>query len=391
MTAPSGGTLTATVCEDLGALSASDWDALGGAADPCLSHAFLGALERHGCVGGDSGWWPHHLLLHAGERLIGALPMYLKAHSQGEFVFDWSWADAWERAGHRYYPKLVCAVPFTPATGHRLLLARGQRRHQHARALAARAVEIARRSQVSSLHLLFCREPEAQELAGAGWLVRTGCQFHWHNPGYRDFTDYLGALDSKRRKQVRRERRMAAAAPVEIEIRHGDEAGAEHWQAYHRLYASTYDRKWGRPSLNPELFIDVAHAMPRRVLLVLARRGADYVAGAHCLVGDDTLYGRNWGCSEFHPALHFEMCYYRLIEYCIEHGLRRFDAGAQGEHKLARGFAPMRTWSAHWIADRGFRAAIGEFLDQERVAIDQYIEDARRHLPLTDGPGVCTA
>ncbi len=319
--------------------------------------------------------------MREGERLVAAAPLYLKAHSYGEFVFDWAWAEAHERAGLRYYPKLIGAVPFTPTSGPRLLVAADTGAAAARAALAGAARELAASLGCSSLHFLFCTEEEARELAGAGFELRTGCQFHWHNPGLASFDDYLAMLDSKHRKQVRRERREAAAAPVEIVRVAGTAASPEQWHAYHRLYRSTYDRKWGYPSLTLEFFETLGRELGDALLLVLARRGGRYVAGAHCLVGSDTLYGRNWGRSEYHRALHFEMCYYRTIEICIERRLKRFDAGAQGEHKLARGFLPTRTWSAHWIAAPRLRRAIAAHLAEEREAVAAYLRDAERHLP----------
>jgi len=366
---------------------ALQWNRLSANATPFVSHEYLLALERNGCVGGDSGWKPRHLLVRRGTRLVAAMPLYLKFHSQGEFVFDWGWAEAYERSALAYYPKLVSAVPFTPTTGPRLLVDPDPDLDGDAlrRVLIAAGVKVAARTGVSSWHCLFPPSEQAALFADAGLLTRTGCQFHWLNPGYRDFEDYLDAMSSKRRKQIRRERREAARAPVEIELRSGAEMGLDEWRAYHRLYASTYDRKWGYPSLSLDFFVEIGRTLADQVLVVLARNGNRYVAGAHCFVDGAALYGRNWGCSEFHRALHFEMCYYRTIEYCIRHRLARFDAGAQGEHKLLRGFIPVRTWSGHWIADQRMRAAIARFLDAERESIDAYLHDAAAHLPFKAG------
>ena len=372
---------TVTTVERVADVPASQWDALAGEGHPFTRHAFLDALERHGCVGEQVGWIPSHILVHAGGRLVGATPAYVKLHSQGEFVFDWSWAEAYSRHGLEYYPKLVSAIPFTPSTGPRLLVHPGTPRRAVKRALAVSAVEISKAMDTSSFHWLFPRESDTAALESSGLLIRSGCQFHWTNRGYRDFQDYLDALTSKRRKEIRRERRDAASAPVEIEIHDGSTATEEHWHAYHALYSSTYDRKWGYPALTPSFFTSVAESLPDQTLVILARRGGRYVAGAHCFVGRETLFGRNWGCTEHYRGLHFEICYYRLIEHCIRHGLSRFDAGAQGEHKLMRGFLPVETHSAHWIRDQRFREAIGRFLSEERAGLRRYRHAMAGHSP----------
>ena len=376
-----GSEYTVTTVGRIADVPASEWDALAGDGHPFTRHAFLDALERHGCVGEEVGWIPCHVLVHAGGDLAGATPAYVKLHSQGEFVFDWGWADAYSRHGLEYYPKLISAIPFTPSAGPRLLVRSGAPRPVVERALAAGAIAVAKAMRCSSFHWLFPHERDAAALKDQGLLMRSGCQFHWMNRGYRDFRDYLDALTSKRRKEIRRERRDAAAAPVEIEIHDGRTATEAHWRAYHALYSSTYDRKWGYPALTLPFFVSVAGALPDRILLALARRGRSYVAGAHCFVGRDTLFGRNWGCIEQHRGLHFEICYYRLIDHCIRRGLARFDAGAQGEHKLLRGFLPVETHSAHWIADPRFREAIGRFLAEERAGLRRYRRAMQRHAP----------
>lgn len=373
--------LRARVVDSLEQVSAADWDRLAGRDNPFLRHAFLGALERTGCLGQAQGWIPQHLLVERAGQLIGACPAYLKLHSFGEFVFDWGWAEAYERNGLEYYPKLLCAVPFTPAAGPRLLCAPGADRALVCQALVSSALQLAQRTQLSSAHWLFTDADDTRNLEQLGLLRRWGCQFHWHNPGYRDFQDYLDALTSKRRKQVRKERREAAQAPVIVELKHGNELEEGEIAQYHALYCSTYDRKWGQPSLTLEFLLDLARKMPRTLILILARRGRRIVAGAHLLRGESTLFGRNWGCSEQYRSLHFEVCYYRGIEYCIEHGLARFEAGAQGEHKLTRGFMPVRTHSFHWIRDARFREAIGEFVAREREQTGRYIEAAGTHSP----------
>lgn len=370
--------LHARVTERIDEVDPGEWNRLAGGDNPFLRHEFLSALERHGCVGEDSGWYPRHVLLYDGKRLIGAVPLYAKTHSFGEFGSDWAWAEAYARAGVAYYPKLVAAVPFTPATGPRLLHAGDA---GVAEALAAATIEVARSARVSSLQWLFCAPEDCRVLESRGLARRTGLQYHWHNHGYRDFQDYLDHLNAKRRKQVRRERREAAEAPVEVELLRGGEASETQWRAYHELYSATYDRKWGYPTLTPGFFEEIGRTMGDSVLLVLARRGGRYVAGAHLLRGRDTLYGRNWGCHEHHRCLHFEMCYYRGIEHCIDEGLATFEAGAQGEHKVWRGFSPVATLSAHWFRHREFRTAVEEFLEEERAHVARQIEFMRGHLP----------
>ena len=377
--------------ESLAEIPASEWNRLAGDDHPFLRHEFLVALERHACVGGDSGWYPRHLLVYAGERLVGAAPMYIKVHSYGEFGSDWAWADACERAGMAYYPKLVSAVPFTPATGRRLLCAPDADGEGIREAMIEAALEIARSAGVSSLQWLFATEEESRLLASREHATRIGCQYHWHNHGYRDFQDYLDHLRSKRRKQVRRERREANASDVTIRMLAGDEASETDWRDYHALYSATYDRKWGYPSLTPEFFCEVGTTMPESAMLVLAHRGATCVAGAHLFRGRDALYGRNWGCREYLPSLHFEMCYYRGIEYCIDQGIGVFEAGAQGEHKIWRGFVPRATHSASWFRDDRFRDAIADFLRRERAEITHHMTVMGEHLPFRAGDAEATA
>jgi predicted N-acyltransferase len=375
------GELTCRVAGAIDEVPAAEWDALAGGHDPFTTHAFLAALERTGCVGAGEGWQPQHLLVYDSHTLVGACPTYLKSHSYGEFVFDWGWADAYERHGLAYYPKLLSAVPFTPCTGPRLLSAPRADPARVARGLVSAAVQLAEQTELSSAHWLFTDERDTVLLEGLPLLRRWGCQFHWHNPGFRDMQDYLDAFTSKRRKQVRKERREAAAAPVEVQLKHGDELEEAEIAEYHALYCATYDRKWGYPSLTLEFFLHAAERMPRSLILILAKRGGRSVAGAHLFRGTTTLYGRNWGCRERHRSLHFEVCYYRGIEYCIAEGLARFEAGAQGEHKLTRGFVPQRTHSFHWIRDPRFRDAIDEFVTRERTQTRAYIEEAAAHAP----------
>jgi len=362
-------------------IDANEWDALEGDGNPFLQHAFLAALEHQGCVGPDTGWIPQHLVLYRQGRLQAAMPGYLKLHSYGEFVFDWAWAEASERAGWPYYPKLVSAIPYTPVTGPRFLLAQQKTPRDCVQQLLMACVERAQQQPLSSSHWLFTPGKDDELIRAEHFLERWGCQFHWYNQNYRDFDDYLQALTSKRRKQIRKERREAAAAPVDIVLRHGAELSAEELQAYHTLYCSTYDRKWGFPALSLEFFQELAVQMPQQLILILARRAGKIVAGAHFLRGENCLYGRNWGCSEYHSNVHFEMCYYRGIEYCIDNGLAVFEAGAQGEHKLFRGFKPVKTRSYHWIRELELRRAIAEFLHHERADITQYIQHMSAHEP----------
>ncbi|MGQ0658331.1 MAG: GNAT family N-acetyltransferase [Chromatiales bacterium] len=365
----------------LASVTAAEWNGLVGADYPFLRHEFLAALETHDCLA-PHGWTPAHLLARVGERLVGALPLYVKDNSYGEFVFDWSWAEAYERAGRRYYPKLVSALPFTPVTSPRVLLAQEAARGEVPAALIRAATEIMAQAGLSSLHCLFPPADEAQQLAAiCNGLVRTGCQYHWHNQGYRDFTEFLAALDAKRRKQIRHERRDVRAAGIEIEVLSGREASEGHWRQYHEFYCSTFRRKWGEPRLTLPFFMALGQNLPDAVLLILARHRGRYVAGAFALRGTRTLYGRHWGCSGFFRHLHFEVCYYRAIEYCIAHGLERLDAGAQGEHKIARGFLPVRTWSVHWLLDSAFRRAVADFLLRERAAVDRLASELSEHAP----------
>ncbi len=366
------------IATTLETVPAAEWDALVEDDNPFARHAFLVALERHGAVGEDFGWWPRYLLARDGGRLVGAVPLYLKDNSYGELVFDWSWAEAYERAGLAYYPKLVAAIPYTPATGRRLLTGD----ETVARRLIDAAVDYARDLGVSSLHWLFT---DARDTALLGAHpehdLRLGVQFHWHDAGYADFDAYLGALTASKRKKIRQERRRVREQGIELLRLHGDEVSDDQWSLWHRFYTSTFDRKWGHATLSEGFFREIGRTMPRNVLLVLARHAGETVAGAFCLRGRRTLYGRHWGCTRQLDQLHFEACYYQGLEYCLEQGLTRFEPGAQGEHKIARGFLPARTWSAHWIADPQWREIIGRFLEQERAGMLEYIEELSAHSP----------
>lgn len=359
----------------------ASWDALAGADNPFVQHAFLCGLEKQGCLE-DHGWVPCHLLAWRGTELAGGLLLYLRDNSEGEFVFDWNWADAYERAGGRYYPKLVTAIPFTPVTGPRILVRPDDSDADAIRELLFRAaIGFARENRLSSWHCLFPDAPAAQWLARQDLLPRYTCQFHWHNHGYRDFQDFLDTLSSKHRKQLRRERRAVADAGVEILRLTGNEVTDDQWRTFHGFYCSTFARRWGRPRLTLSFFRSLSATMPDRTLLMLARQRGKWVAGAFSMLGSRTLFGRHWGCSRDVPFLHFELCYYQTIEHCIQSALSSVDAGVQGEHKVARGFEPVAAPSFHWLRDPGFRAAVGDYLADERTRIRHYTETLQAHLP----------
>lgn len=370
--------VTVTVLEDLSQIAQEDWDACGVQSDsrpddPFTTYRFLKALEDSGSVGRGTGWEPHHLVARAGDQMVAVMPLYAKAHSQGEFMFDHSWAHAYERAGGRYYPKLQAAVPFTPVTGRRFLCREGYEDVGRS-ALAQGAVQVAASNQVSSLHITFCAEEEFEVGREIGLLQRTGQQFHWLNDDYTCFEDFLAALSSRKRKNIRKERKEAQAFGGRIVSLTGDEIQPEHWDAFWQFYQDTGMRKWGSPYLARSFFDIVQEQMRDDILLVLCERDGHWVAGAMNFIGRDCLYGRYWGCSEHHPCLHFEVCYYQALDYAIQHGLKRVEAGAQGAHKLARGYLPKPTYSLHWIADPGFRDAVSQYLVAERNAIDEEIE-----------------
>lgn len=351
------------------------WDACAGPDNPFLCHAFLLALEESGSVGGRTGWQPAHLAAETADgRVVGAVPLYAKGHSYGEYVFDHSWANAYERAGGRYYPKLQVAVPFTPVPGPRLLVPPGDGAEPVRHALVRAMEEVARRFDVSSVHVTFPTEPEWRLLGEEGWLQRTGVQYHWENRGYATFDDFLGALNARKRKAIRKERREVADSGVRLHTLTGDELKPEHWDAFHRFYMDTADRKWGGGYLKRSFFHRIGATMADRVVLVMCEDGGEWVAGALNLLGADTLYGRNWGSDGRYRYLHFEACYYRALDFAIAQGLTRVEAGAQGEHKIQRGYLPVRTYSAHWIRDPGFRDVLDRHLAQERAAVEEEIE-----------------
>lgn len=358
--------VSARIADGVSAIAADDWDACAGAGNPFVGHAFLAALEASGSVGGRSGWQPIPIIVDGADgRPAGIAPAYAKSHSQGEYVFDHAWADAWERAGGNYYPKLQVAAPFTPVPGPRLLL----RDASAGPALIAALEAVVHRHQLSSAHATFVAPDQLPLFEAAGWLLREGTQFHWTNRGYASFDDFLDRLASRKRKAIRKER---AAAVAGLTIRHlaGPEIGAREWDAFWSFYQDTGNRKWGRPYLSRAFFPLLGEALGEKVLLILAERDGVPIAGALNLVGADALYGRYWGCVEEVPFLHFELCYYQAIDAAIARGLARVEAGAQGEHKLARGYEPVPTWSAHFLPDPGFRRAVADFLVREREAVE---------------------
>jgi predicted N-acyltransferase len=365
----------ARLAGSVGALSAAEWDAAAGDGNPFVSHAFLTALEDSGSVGPGSGWQPAPLVIAGADgTLTAALPAYLKSHSQGEYVFDHSWADAWSRAGGRYYPKLQIAVPFTPATGPRILT----QDTTLALPLLRAAERFCANEGFSSAHATFIEPEQVPLFEAAGWLLRSDIQFHWENRGYAGFDDFLAALSSRKRKDIRKER---AAAQDGVEIRHlrGSEIGPAEWAAFWQFYQDTGARKWGRPYLTREAFTLFGERLGERVLLILAYLEGRPIAGALNFIGNAALYGRYWGSIVDKPFLHFELCYYQAIDAAIALGLKRVEAGAQGGHKLARGYEPVQTWSAHYIVHEGFRGAVREFLERERagVAAEQMFLGAR--------------
>ncbi len=369
-----------TVLSRLAEIDAADWDlcacpeaATGRPVDPFTTHRFLLALEESKSVGPGTGWSPRHLVARLGGQVIAVAPVYAKSHSQGEYIFDHNWAQAWERAGGRYYPKLQCAVPFTPATGRRFLTRPGFE-VVGAGALAQGMVSLAAENRLSSVHVTFCTEAEALAGVEMGLMHRVTQQFHWENHGYADFDGFLASLSSRKRKNIRKEREVAAGFGGQIIALTGDQIEPAHWQAFWRFYQDTGSRKWGTPYLT-RAFFDRAQATLRQVmLLVLAIRQGQPVAGALNFIGRDTLFGRYWGAVEEHPCLHFELCYYQALEFAIANKMPRVEAGAQGEHKLARGYLPTPVHSLHWIADPGFREAIARYLAAERAAVDEEIE-----------------
>jgi len=360
----------------LSRVDACQWNALAGT-QPFVRHEFLAALHDTGCAAPDTGWAPYYLVLRRAGQLAGAVPLYLKGHSRGEYVFDYAWADAFERHGLRYYPKLLAAVPFTPVGGPRLLAANRDDRLELARSL----IELAQGLKVSSLHILFPGEDDLAALRQAGYLVREGVQFHWRNAGYAGLDAFLAELNHDKRKKIRQDRKKVQAAGVEFRWLSGAQIDAEALAFFYRCYRHTYFAHGNPPYLSADFFQRLHAGLPDALVLILALRNGEPIAAALNMRGGDTLYGRYWGALDFVPGLHFETCYLQSIDYCIQHGLACFEGGAQGEHKMARGLLPTPTWSAHWIADRRFAAAIEDFLERETEAVDGYLGELEAHTP----------
>ncbi len=375
------------ILQSIGDIDADRWDRCANPAsrafNPFLRHSFLLALEESNSVGPGTGWQSFHLALESvdGFETYGAMPLYLKGHSQGEYVFDYAWADAWQRAGQNYYPKLQSSIPFTPATGRRLLVCDGQDNLEVQKQLMGGALQVAKELDVSSLHLTFLPKSEWDCLGNMGLLQRMDQQYHWQNQNYANFDAFLQALTSKKRKNIKRERKQALENNIAVEKLRGDAIQEHHWDAFYAFYIDTGGRKWGTPYLSRKFFSLVCASMADDILLIMCKREDQYIAGALNFIGSETLYGRNWGCTENHRFLHFEICYYQAIEFAIENGLKFVEAGAQGSHKMARGYLPRATYSAHWIKDEGFRAAVSNYLEEERSHVQADIQYLSQHIP----------
>jgi predicted N-acyltransferase len=378
------------VAAGIGAFTKEEWNGLSGTTrgdadqvyNPLVSFAFLSALEDSGCAVRRTGWQGHHLRLEdARGKLLGAVPCYLKSHSQGEYVFDHGWSDAFERAGGRYYPKLQCAVPFTPVTGPRLLVTKGEEATAVKAGLAAGIKAVTEKLGVSSAHVTFAQLNDVETLEAAGFLHRTDQQFHFFNEGFSTYDDFLATLASRKRKAMKKERREALAEGISIDQLTGRDLTEKVWDDFYTFYTDTGSRKWGRPYLNRRFFSLIGERMADDILLVMAKRDGRYIAGAINFIGSDALYGRNWGCIEDHPFLHFEVCYHQAIDFAIERKLKVVEAGAQGEHKLARGYRPVTMHSAHYIAHSGLRNAVADYLGRERREVERMGEYLEEHTP----------
>ena len=362
----------------LNSVAPAAWDALLIENHPLLSHAFLYAMEQNGCLTQQSGWIPRYLVVYDNGELVAAMPLYEKTNSWGEFVFDHAWADAYARYGVPYYPKLVAAIPFSPVFGQKLLIKAGRQDELYP-VLLDGALQAAKQLGSSSLHILFPLEQEQRFLEQQGLIARHDCQYHWQNEGYASFAEFLATLGRKKRKNITQERRRVADAGIRFRRLDGDTATPDDWEMFTEFYNLTYERKWGAPVFNRIFFQSVAQALGKHLLLIMADKDGVSIAGALMYHSDRVLYGRHWGCTEYHDALHFEACYYQGIEYCIEHGIEIFEPGAQGPHKLARGFEPSRTHSAHWLADTRFVPPVTQFCADETFAVEQHITDAKMH------------
>ena len=372
---------TLEIVDSIASVAAIDWNRLAGD-DPFLSHQFLNALHETGCASAATGWQPCYVLLREGKKLAAALPLYLKSHSYGEYVFDWAWANAYHRNGLDYYPKLLNAVPFTPVTGRRLLA----NSHEHCRLLIDAAFKLLREARASSLHCLFPVYEEIEEMRAADMLLRHGVQFHWHNRGYADFDAFLATMNHDKRKKIKQERRHVRDAGIVFEWLDGKAIDARLWQFFHRCYGETYRRHASTPYLNLDFFKAIGRAMPENILLVIALRGGQPIAASFNVHNGKRLCGRYWGALEYHPALHFETCYYQVIEFCIARGIATFEGGAQGEHKIARGLLPVQTYSAHWLDHPQFAAAIEQFLERETDGIAEYVDELNERSPFRSAP-----
>lgn len=381
-----GREITARIHQSLGDIPAAEWDACAGQTNPFVSYAFLSALEDSESVHRRQGWGPVHLTVEDDNgQVVGCAPLYMKSHSRGEYIFDYGWADAYERAGGQYYPKLLCAVPFTPATGERLLARPGPNQNAVLNQLIAALKGAAEQLDIATVNVNFANDDQWRRLTEAGFLHRTDQQFHWYNRGYGAFDDFLDDLSSRKRKTIRKERRTALENDIDIEFVSGSDLREEHWDAFYHFYMDTGGRKWGTPYLNRLFFSLIGERMADRILLMMCRRDGRYIAGALNFIGADCLYGRYWGCVEDHRFLHFETCYYRAIDYAIAHGLDRVEAGAQGPHKIARGYVPTLIHSAHYIRDAGFRRAVANYLEHERREVEQDAEHLAEHAPFRRG------
>jgi len=374
--------LSAKCIQSLNEVSPDEWNHLVNDENPFLTHEFLSGLENHDCLKSHN-WYPVHIVIYESNKLIGALPLYSKTDSYGEFVFDWAWADAYQQSGKRYYPKLVSAIPFTPVCGQRILVdpAVSKKRFVQNYIINA-ALTLLSDNELSGMHCLFHTKDESIVYSQNEFLTRTGCQYHWFNEDYTNFDDFLGALNSKKRKQIKRERRSIRDAGIKIEVLQGDDIREKQWEIFYQFYCSTFYRKWGEPRLTLEFFKSLSSLLPDSTVLFLAKYKGDYIAGSYAMCSSHTLFGRHWGCKEKIPYLHFELCYYQTIEYCIKNGMMVLDAGAQGEYKISRGFKPVHTWSSHWIYDLQFRNAINDFLKQEQSYMENYIENIAMHSPI---------
>ena len=364
--------------DSLEAINADQWDILAGN-NPFLKYGFLRSLETTNCLDAQ-GWYPQHLVVMSNDKLVGAMPLYVRDNSYGEFVFDWAWADAYEKAGGQYYPKLVSAIPFSPVSGNRLLTQKDDPEKDTIKKLLVTAgIQLCADNNLSSWHCLFVDLESHEFFLNKNMLARLGCQYHWFNYNYLDFEEFLKALSSKKRKNIKRERRQVRDLDLQIETLVGAEISENQWNVFYEFYCSTFEKKWGAPRLTLDFFLNLEQNLPGAAVLILASDAGKYVAGAFSLQSEEVLYGRHWGCARDYNNLHFELCYYRTIEYCIKNNLKKLDAGAQGEHKIGRGFEPIETWSMHWLREENFRSPVNNFLNHETKAVKDYICQLSEH------------